>query len=154
MLKLDKSYIINGGTDVVVRLRNELMEPDALINIKEIKSLHEIIEEEESITVGACVTMNEMAHHKAVIHDFGILVDAVHYAGSGQVRNLATMAGNICNASPLADSATPLLVYDAKVLVYSPNGDREIPITEFFKGVRKIALEKGEIVTGLSLIHI
>ncbi|MBN2259357.1 MAG: xanthine dehydrogenase family protein subunit M [Clostridiales bacterium] len=151
LLKLDKSYIINGGTDVVVRLRNELMEPDALINIKEIKSLHEIIEEEESITVGACVTMNEMAHHKAVIHDFGILVDAVHYAGSGQVRNLATMAGNICNASPLADSATPLLVYDAKVLVYSPNGDREIPITEFFKGVRKIALEKGEIVTGVRI---
>ncbi|MEA3423722.1 MAG: xanthine dehydrogenase family protein subunit M [Bacillota bacterium] len=149
--KFNNALIINGGTDMVIRLRNELVEPEALIDIKNIPGLRDISEDGNSVTVGSCVTMNEMAHHPLVIDSFKLLCDAVHYVGSGQVRNLATMTGNICNASPLADTATPLLVYEAKVLAYSANGKREISICDFFKGVRRTALEKGEVVTGIKI---
>ncbi|MCD6434888.1 MAG: xanthine dehydrogenase family protein subunit M [Clostridiales bacterium] len=151
LLEFNNALIINGGTDMVVRLRNELVEPEALIDIKNIPGLKNITEDEKSITIGSCVTMNEMVHNKAVIDSFKLLCDAVHYVGSGQVRNLATMVGNICNASPLADTATPLLVYEADILVYSTEGEREIPICDFFKGVRKTALKKGEVVTGVKI---
>lgn len=151
LLKSDKNLLINGGTDMVVMLRNDLIEPKALIDIKNISGLNKIIEDENSIVVGACVTMNEMAHHKLIIDTFKLLGDSVHLIGSGQIRNLATMAGNVCNASPLADTATPLLTYEATMLVYSVNGQREIPIVDFFKGVRRTALKKGDIVTGIRI---
>lgn len=151
LLKFDNAMIINGGTDMVVRLREGLIQPQALIDIKKIEGLDTVKDGPDAVTVGACVTMNTMAHHPAVIDAFSVLHDAVHHLGSGQVRNLATMAGNVCNASPLADTATPLLVYEAQVLVGSSTGRREIPITDFFKGVRRTALEKGEIVYGIRI---
>lgn len=151
LLKFDNASIINGGTDLVVRLREGLTEPQAVVDIKRIEGLDQIVDDGSAVTVGACVKMNAMAHDPAMIDTFVLLRDAVHYLGSGQVRNLATMAGNICNASPLADTATPLLVYEATVLVHGASGNREIPITEFFKGVRRTALEKGEIVTGIRI---
>ena len=151
LLKSDKNLLINGGTDMVVMLRNNLIDPEALIDIKNISGLNEITEDENSVIVGACVTMNEMAHHKLIIDTFRLLGDSVHLLGSGQIRNLATMAGNICNASPLADTATPLLTYEATILVDSVNGQREIPIVDFFKGVRRTALKKGDIVTGIRI---
>jgi len=151
LVKIDNSYIFNGGTDIIVLLRNDLIKPNALVDIKGIDGLNEITSDENGVVVGACVNMNKIAHDKYIISDYKILSDSIHYAGSGQVRNLATMIGNICNASPLADTATPLLAYKAVVLVYSTEGEREIPIDEFFEGVRKIALKKGEIVTGVRI---
>jgi carbon-monoxide dehydrogenase medium subunit len=151
LLKFDNAMIINGGTDMVVRLREALIQPDALIDIKGITGMNDVKEDAQTVTIGACVTMNDMVHHPAVIDAFELLHDAVHYLGSGQIRNLATMAGNICNASPLADTATPLLVYEASVLVKSNETEREIPITDFFKGVRRTALKKGEIVYGIRI---
>jgi carbon-monoxide dehydrogenase medium subunit len=151
LLKFNNAIIFNGGTDLVVRMREELIEPEALIDIKRIPGMNEVKDASDHVTIGACVTMNEMAHHPAVMDTFELLHDAVHFLGSGQIRNLATMAGNICNASPLADTATPLLIYEAVVLAESATGQREIPITEFFKGVRKTAVVKGEIVTGIRI---
>lgn len=151
LVKIDNSYIFNGGTDIVVLLKNGLIKPNSLVDIKEIDGLDEITSDKNGVVVGACANMNKIANDKYIISDYSLLSDSIHYAGSGQVRNLATMIGNICNASPLADTATPLLVYKAVVLVYSIDGEREIPIDEFFKGVRKIALEKGEIVTGVRI---
>ena len=151
LLKFDNAMVINGGTDLVVRLRDGLIQPEALIDIKGIEGLRDVKDAAESVEIGACVTMNEMSHHPAVMKEFELLHDAVHYLGSGQVRNLATMAGNICNASPLADTATPLLVYEASVLIKSGTTERELPIADFFKGVRRTALEKGEIVYAIRI---
>ena len=151
LLSSDNTVLINGGTDVVVRLTEKHIFPDKVISIRGIPGLADIIETDDSVTVGACVPMNEMAHHVAIHDKLRFLSDAVHYLASAQIRNLATMVGNICNASPLADTATPLLAYDAVVLAYSVEGEREIPISEFFTGVRRTSLRKGEIVKAIRI---
>lgn len=146
------AHILNGGTDLVVRMRDRLTVPDAVVDIKGIKELHEInYDEKEGLFVGACVKLSDMVHNRAVAENYSFLAEAAESVGSGQVRNLATMVGNNCNASPLADTATPLLVLDAVVCIYGPNGEREVSIHDFFKGVRKTCLELGEIVTGIKI---
>lgn len=148
----EKAHILNGGTDLIVRMKDEITKPDVVVDIKGIQELHEIsFNEDEGLTVGACVTLNELAHNKIVQEKYKILSIAAESVGSGQVRNLATMIGNNCNASPLADTSTPLLVLDAKVLVYSSKGEREVSIHDFFKGVRKTCLNVGEIVKAIKI---
>jgi len=146
------AHILNGGTDLVVRMRDRVTVPDAVVDIKGIKELHKInYDENEGLFVGACVKLSDMVHNRAVAENYSFLADAAESVGSGQVRNLATMVGNNCNASPLADTATPLLVLDAVVCIYGPNGEKEVSIHDFFKGVRKTCLELGEIVTGIKI---
>lgn len=144
--------LLNGGTDVVVRLREKLEAPETIVDIKGIKELQKLsYDEKEGLFVGACVKLSDMAHNKDVIEKYTLLADAAETVGSGQVRNLATMVGNLCNASPLADTATPVLALDATVVIYGPEGEREVSIHEFFKGVRRTCLNLGEIVTGIKI---
>lgn len=144
--------ILNGGTDVVVRLREKLEAPDSIVDIKGIKELHKLsYDEKEGLFVGACVKLSDMAHNKDVMEKYTVLADAAETVGSGQVRNLATMVGNLCNASPLADTATPVLALDATVVIYGPEGEREVSIHDFFKGVRRTCLTLGEIVVGVKI---
>lgn len=148
----ENSHILNGGTDLVVRMRENLTTPDVIVDIKGIKELHSInYDDKEGLFVGACVKLSDMAHNRAVVEKYNFLADAAETVGSGQVRNLATMVGNNVNASPLADTSTPLLALDAKVCIYGPNGEREVSIHDFFKGVRKTCLIHGEIVTGIRI---
>lgn len=146
------AHILNGGTDLVVRMRENHLAPEAVIDIKGIKELYNLsYDEEKGLSVGACVTLSEMAHKKEVVENYAILADAAEVVGSGQIRNIATMAGNNCNASPLADTSTPLLALDAVVEVYGPEGTREISIHDFFVWVRKTSLKPGEIVTAIRI---
>ncbi|MFA5524748.1 MAG: xanthine dehydrogenase family protein subunit M [Tissierellales bacterium] len=148
----DNAHILNGGTDLVVRMRENLTTPEVIVDIKGIKELHEIsYDANNGLFVGACVKLSDMAHKKVVVENYSFLADAAETVGSGQVRNLATMAGNNVNASPLADTSTPLLATDAVVCIYGPNGEREVSIHDFFKGVRKTCLVHGEIVTGIKI---
>ncbi|WIV11693.1 xanthine dehydrogenase family protein subunit M [Proteiniborus sp. MB09-C3] len=148
----ENSHILNGGTDLVVRMRENLTTPDVIVDIKGIKELHKIsYDEKEGLFVGACVKLSDMAHNRAVVENYSFLADAAETVGSGQVRNLATMAGNNCNASPLADTSTPILALDAVVCIYGLNSEREVSIHDFFKGVRKTCLSHGEIVTGIKI---
>ncbi|MBF8984227.1 xanthine dehydrogenase family protein subunit M [Lutibacter sp. B2] len=146
------AHILNGGTDLIIRMKEGITSPDVVVDIKGIKELHNIkFDEKEGLFVGACVVLNDMAHNQIVKEKYKVLSNAAKSVGSGQIRNKATMTGNICNASPLADTSTPLLALDAKVLVYGPNGEREIPINELFVWVRKVSLEHGEIVKGVRI---
>ncbi|ABR46906.1 molybdopterin dehydrogenase, FAD-binding [Alkaliphilus metalliredigens QYMF] len=148
----EEAVILNGGSDLVVRMKENLAAPKAVIDIKGIESLHEIkYDQHTGLRVGACVTLNRMAHDENVVTHYPILADAAEMVGSGQIRNIATMAGNNCNASPLADTATPLLALDAWVIIYSVKGKRVASIHDFFKGVRKTCLQPGEIVTALCI---
>lgn len=150
--KGENAHILNGGTDLIVRMRDGIAEPEAVIDIKSIRDLHEIkYDETKGITIGACATLNQMASNEMIRRKYNILSEAAHSVGSCQVRNRATMIGNICNASPLADTATPLLALDAEILVYGPEGKKEIPIKDFFVWVRKTCLKPGEIVTGVRI---
>jgi len=147
-----EGHILNGGTDVIVRMHEGLSAPKALIDIKKISGLKDIsYDENEGLIIGACATMYEMEQDENLVEKYRILAEASHTVGSCQVRNRATMVGNITNASPLADTATPLLAMDALVKVYGPEGEREISIHDFFVWVRKTCLKDGEIVTGVKL---
>lgn len=146
----DSAVVFSGGTDVVVRLRDNLIAPEYVIDIKKIPGLDTItFDEKTGLTIGACVTMNEIGANEYVQKYYPYLGKAALSVGSKQVRNRATCIGNIVNASPLADTGTPLLANDAVILAEGPEGKREIPIREFFIFVRKTALKKDEIVTAI-----
>lgn len=144
------SVLLNGGTDVVIQLRDRLIKPDYVIDIKRIEGLREItFSKEAGLFIGACATMNEIGGNEHVKAHYPYLAEAALSVGSKQVRNRATCIGNIVNASPLADTATPLYCYDAIVEIAGPDGRREVPIREFILFVRKVDLREGEIVTGI-----
>lgn len=146
----DKAHILNGGTDLIVRMREGLVQPEVVVDIKGIEGLEEIsYKEEDGLTIGACTTLNDLSSNPIVQEKFILLGQAAHTVGSLQVRNRATMVGNICNASPLADTATPLLALDAMVIIHGKEGLREVSIHDFFVWVRETCLKHGEIVTGV-----
>ena len=151
----DTASILNGGSDLIVRMHEGLSHPKVVIDIKGIEGLNEItFDKEKGLIIGACVNMKEMEKHPMLLEKFMVLAEASHSVGSCQVRNRATMVGNITNASPLADTATPLLALDAYVQVYSLEGMREISIHDFFVFVRKTCLKTGDIVTGVRIPYI
>ncbi len=145
-----EAEILNGGTDLIVRMREGHSEPKYIIDIKGIKELHEITLKGDEISIGACVNMNTIALNPIVLEHAPFLAKAASSVGSKQVRNRATCIGNICNASPLADTATPILALDSTVNVYGVDGVKAVPITEFFVFVRKTILSKTDIVTSIS----
>ncbi|MFZ5967583.1 MAG: FAD binding domain-containing protein [Bacillota bacterium] len=147
-----EASILNGGTDLIVRMHDGISHPKAVIDIKGIKGLDEIsFDLDSGLIIGACVNLNQMAQHPILLEKYRILAEASHTVGSCQVRNRATMVGNITNASPLADTATALLVLDAVVEIVGPKGEREVSIHDFFVWVRKTCLEVGDIVTGVRI---
>lgn len=146
------AVVLAGSTDIVVRMRDNLMQPDYVIDLKAIPGLDGIVfSEEEGLHIGALATMNEIAANDCVRNHFPTLAKAAASVGSRQVRNRATCIGNIVNASPLADTATPLYCYDAIVEIAGPEGRREVAIQDFILFVRKVDLKEGEIVTGIRL---
>lgn len=142
--------LFNGGTDVVVQLRDHLIAPKAVIDIKRIPGLKTLTYDPQGgLTIGACMTMNEIGNDPQVREHYPTLAKAALSVGSKQVRNRATCIGNIVNASPLADTSTPLLAHNAVVIARSREGERAIPLEEFFVFVRKTSLKPGEIVTAI-----
>ena len=148
----DRLVVYNGGTDIVIQLRDRLIAPDYVMDIKKIPGMHEItFSEKEGLFIGACVTMNEIGGNEAVRAHYPFLAEAALSVGSKQVRNRATSVGNIVNASPLCDTGTPLYAADAVMCLEGPNGKREVPIREFITFVRRTVLQKDEIVTGIKV---
>lgn len=148
----DRLVVYNGGTDIVIQLRDRLIAPDYVMDVKKIPGLHEItFSEKEGLFIGACVTMNEIGGSEAVRAHYPFLAEAALSVGSKQVRNRATSVGNIVNASPLCDTGTPLYAADAVMCLEGSNGKREVPIREFITFVRRTVLQKDEIVTGIKV---
>jgi len=145
-----KAQILNGGTDLIVGIRDKINQPEYVVDIKAIPQLNKITySEQDGLHIGATVTLNEISDSKVVRRNYPILAEACKTVGSYQVRNRATLVGNICNASPAADTTPPLLVLEAKVNIIGPTGEKIVPINEFFTGVKKNILKKGEIVTSV-----
>ncbi|MBA7498119.1 Carbon monoxide dehydrogenase medium chain [subsurface metagenome] len=148
----EKAQILNGGTDLIVEMRDKITQPEYLVDIKAIPQLNRITyNKQDGLNIGATVTLNEISNSKVVQTHYPILVKACKTVGSYQVRNRATLAGNICNASPAADTAPPLLVLEAKVNIIGPTGEKIVPINQFFTGVKKNILKKGEIVASITI---
>jgi CO/xanthine dehydrogenase FAD-binding subunit len=139
--------IISGGTDVAVCLKDGTLEESRLLNLSRLEGLDYIREENGCLAIGARATFSWLVHSRIVRRWAPLLSDASVEVGSLQIRNLATLAGNVCNASPAADSLPPLYVHNAIVVLASVMGKRELPIDKFVLGPRKTARRSSELLT-------
>ncbi len=148
----EKAVLMSGGTDVVIRIREKHIAPDAVIDIKKISGINELrFSEDKGLFIGAAVNLNTIGDDENVKKYYPELSEAALSVGSKQVRNRASCIGNICNASPLADTATPLYAYGASVHIIGESGEKIVPINEFIVFVRKTILTPTDIVLGISV---
>ncbi|RMH59988.1 MAG: xanthine dehydrogenase family protein subunit M [Candidatus Hydrogenedentota bacterium] len=143
----ENARVLAGGTDLLVNIRLGLQHPRIVVDIKKIREHTAIrFDEKEGLSIGAAVTINEVMENRDVQKHFPALVEAAKVLASHQLRNRATVIGNLCNASPCADMAPPLLCLDARVEIVSDSGRRNLPLEAFFAGVKKTRLTPGEYV--------
>jgi len=147
MSKLSDVKVLAGGTDLVVDLKTGRFKPKYVIYIGGLRELEYIRDIDGALHIGALTTIQEILDSKIIAEKTPLLRAAAEKFAYWQIRNIATIGGNLCNASPAADTAPPLLVYDAIIKAESVRGSRLIPIREFFKGPRQTALEQDELVT-------
>ncbi len=142
-----RAKILAGGTDLLPLMTSRRLGPNKLISLKEIRELQGIEIQEKSITLGATCRLSEVEESPLLKEIIPILSSAVSEMGSWQIRNRGTVGGNLCNASPAADTAAPLLVLDSEVVLESTDRERRIPLVDFFIGPGQTALGADEILT-------
>jgi CO/xanthine dehydrogenase FAD-binding subunit len=141
-----------GGTDLIIRLRDGTVRPRIVLDLKRIPELRPRIDTTTDVlTIGATTAMTDIAAHGLVRQRFLALAEAAAVVGSVQIRNRASLGGNICNASPAADTATPLLIYGAVVVAEGPDGSRRIPIRDFFIRSGETALRPEDLVLAIEI---
>ncbi len=143
--------VMAGGTDLIVQMETDLIEPELLVDIKRIPALRKITSDKNGFRVGAAVSGMEMIEHRALCKAWPGVIDGVKLIGSIQVKGRATMAGNLCNASPGADSVPPLVTAGALARVVGPKGTRKVPVEQIPAGPGKTTLKKGEIIESFIL---
>ncbi len=147
-----EARVLAGGTDLIIRLRDGSIQPRIVVDIKRIAELDgEIRDDASQVVIGARAVMTDIAADERIRRDYEALAEAASVVGAVQIRNRATLAGNVCNASPAADTAPALLVYGARVVAAGPEGIRRIPIDEFFVRSGVTTLARGELVTAIEL---
>jgi carbon-monoxide dehydrogenase medium subunit len=142
--------VMAGGTDVMVKMTHGLLKPKAIISLYEIEGMNEIrFDAKEGLTIGATARLAEVASHSDVLNHYPALAEAILTMANCEVRNMGTVAGNLCNAAPSADTAPPLITMGAEVALASVKGERRLPLNEFFKGPGLTAMEHGEVMTSI-----
>lgn len=144
--------VMAGATDLIIPMKDHAVrpEPEYLIDIKKLPDLNQLeYSEEEGLKIGALTTLRTIENSPLVKSVYPAVATAAKSIASTQIRAKGTMVGNICNASPSCDSGPIVLATDARILYHGLEGDRELNAGEFFKGVKKTALEPGDIVAGI-----
>lgn len=143
----DDLKLLMGGTDLFIQMRDRGEGPGYLLDVKGLPGMQVIsFDRKNGLKVGAAVTLNALSSHPNLLKYYSIICEAADSVGNYQLRNLATLGGNICNASPSADMSPAALVYDGRVVVESSRGERELSLEEFWVGPGKTALEKDEFL--------
>ncbi len=144
--------LLAGSTDLVVELRDGKIEPLVIIDLKRTSELPANIAESDGwLTISATTAISDVERHETVRSHFPALAEAASLVGSTQIRNRATLVGNVCNASPAADTVPVLAVYGAVVKVLGRGGERRLPVVDFIRGNRRTALAAGELATSVSI---
>ncbi|MBO0765428.1 MAG: FAD binding domain-containing protein, partial [Hyphomicrobiaceae bacterium] len=146
-----EARVLAGGTDLLVQLRTDLIEPVLVVDIKRIPETRRVTEEGGGFRIGAAVTGAELKEHPRLRTVWPGVVEAANLIGSTQIQGRATLGGNLCNGSPAADSVPALIAAGAIAMIAGPNGRRELPVDEVMQGPRQLALAKGEIVASFLL---
>ncbi|HSL75409.1 MAG TPA: xanthine dehydrogenase family protein subunit M [Candidatus Limnocylindrales bacterium] len=141
-----------GGTDLIIRLRDGTLQPRTVVDVKGIAEFSRDIRVEDGwLQIGARTTMTDLLRDERIRRDYTALAEAAAYVGSVQIRNRATLVGNICNASPAADTAPALLVHGARVVAVGQAGRRTIPLEDFFVKSGVTTLQPGELVEAIEM---
>jgi carbon-monoxide dehydrogenase medium subunit len=143
--------VLAGGTDLLVQMRADVLEPELIVDIKRIPETRAVKEEKGGWRIGAAVTGAELKEHPRLKQVWPGVIEAANLIGSTQVQGRATMGGNLCNGSPAADSVPALVAAGAVASLVGPRGRRDLPVEDVMLGPRKLALEKGEIVASFLL---
>jgi carbon-monoxide dehydrogenase medium subunit len=149
--ELDNAKLMAGGTDLIPKMKQRIIEPDNIISLKKIQELTGIKKDKDTIFIGAATTLREIEQSKLIQENLPLLYECIKSIGSIQIRNMGTLGGNVCNASPAADGALGLITMDATIIISSLQGKREIKVPEFFKAPGLTLLKKHEIVEGFKI---
>ena len=144
-------FLLAGGTDLIDMIKEGLVEPDMIIDLKGIEQFRQITFKHDTLFIGAGVTFSELIESKIIKEHFPVIAELSKTVASLGIRNRATMVGNICSAVPCMDSGPLLAAYDAEVITAGPIGERKISADNWFVDSRKTAIKKGELVTGISI---
>jgi CO/xanthine dehydrogenase FAD-binding subunit len=143
--------LLMGGTDLFPQMREGRIRPRVVVDVKRLPGMAELREDESGLVCGAAVTMNELARHAAVVTRYSALSDAAGSVGSYQLRNRATVGGNICNASPCADTAPVIGLFDATLELVGLDGRRSVTASDFFVGPGHTSLATDEYLQSIRL---
>lgn len=143
--------VLAGGTDLLVQIRTDVIEPSVVVDIKGIDEVRRIGDEAGGYRIGAAVTGAELKEHPTLPLAWPGLVEGANLIGSTQVQGRATMGGNLCNGSPAADSVPGLIAAAAKAVVVGPKGRREVPVEDIMIGPRKLSISRDEIIVSFLL---
>ena len=146
-----EARVLAGGTDLLVQMRADVVDPSLIVDIKRIAETRAVTEDNGGWRIGAAVTGAELKEHEALKKAWPGVVEAANLIGSTQVQGRATLGGNLCNGSPAADSVPALIAAGGVAVLVGPQGRRELPVEDVMLGPRKLALGKGEFVVSFRL---
>ena len=146
-----ETRVLAGGTDLLVQLRADVVDPELIVDIKKIAETRTVGEDSGGWRIGAAVTGAELKEHPRLRKDWPGVVEAANLIGSTQIQGRATLGGNLCNGSPAADSVPALIAAGAVATLAGPQGRRDLAVEDVMLGPRKLALQKGEIVVSFLL---
>ena len=144
-----QAKILAGGTDLLTKMKSGSLQCEHLIYIKKIEGLNYLISDSNTLRIGPVVSLRDIEKNEQVKLHYSALFEAVRSMAATSVKNMATIGGNLCNGSPAADTAPPLLVFGATLKLTSTRGERFVSIEEFFVGPSKTVLASDELLTGI-----
>ena len=147
----DKGKVLAGGTDLLVQMKQKTVDANHIVSLKQIGSLNYTKDDNGWIRIGAMTPLQDIVDSKLIREKIGVVAEAASQIGSVQVRTRGTIGGNVCNASPAADTIPPLICLDAILTILGPSGERKTKIESFFRGPGKVDLQYGELVTEIGV---
>jgi len=152
LLKQKDAAVLAGGSDLLLRMKGREFGPRIVVDIKQIRGFDELrLTPRGDLVIGPAVTMRQIERAEEMRRDYQAIVQGAEVIGSVQIRNRATLVGNVCNAAPSADTSPGLLALGARVRIVGPTGRRSLGLDHFFSGPGRTALKRGELVTGVQL---
>ena len=143
--------VLSGGTDLLIQMRSGMVKPELVIDVKGISEMTTVALENGGYRFGAAVPCINLVENLAFAKTWPGVIDGCNWVGSVQVRGRASVGGNVCNASPAADTVPAMIAAGAIASIVGPKGRREVPVEQIAAGPGKTTLEKGELVTSFFL---